>query len=428
MLNILQHGKLDKSNASRIDLLSISNIEFQAKRLKFSLKKSSRERLFSQLQDANDRMRNLLESSDHVTAARRSRDTTKSPSLVNKKINEFWRHAKRLHEALSKAWQCGCGSHVANLQLQHRTSDNIEFEVLFDLGSKTGHGNWRGTKIKMIHGGASSTAVGISITVPQISQTISSSPRQVRWSSPSPSCPPPALLKSTSPGQMSHIKDLCSTLSTHCPECFGFLDEDEHRFLIYPVSQTTLSSSLSTVTLDNLLQDAQGLTRRKRYFLALTLASSYLQLSSTPWLDLPLRKDNIVFLQDPSDPDSTRLESPYIRREIFRTSPTRSTDAISSLGIRLLELCFGTSLENNKFRKQMPVGDSTLAPMFDFAAAIQWSKTVSEEAGPEFAEAIEWCLHAKELSDGSWRKELWTHVIVPLDACHKQVAQKPFLS
>jgi hypothetical protein len=76
------------------------------------------------------------------------------------------------------------------------------------------------------------------------------------------------------------------------------------------------------------------------------------------------------------------------------------------------------------FRKQLPAGDETLDQIFDYTAAVQWSRLVSEEAGPEFAEAIEWCLHAKTLNNNSWRKELWQNIIVPLDACHKQVSQK----
>ncbi|KAF2187523.1 hypothetical protein K469DRAFT_472815, partial [Zopfia rhizophila CBS 207.26] len=63
-----------------------------------------------------------------------------------------------------------------------------------------------------------------------------------------------------------------------------------------------------------------------------------------------------------------------------------------TLGIRLIELCFGTFLENNKFRQQLPPGDTTSVPILDYAAAVQWRKMVSEEAGPEFAEAVEWYL------------------------------------
>jgi hypothetical protein len=66
----------------------------------------------------------------------------------------------------------------------------------------------------------------------------------------------------------------------------------------------------------------------------------------------------------------------------------------------LLVFCFGTLLESNKFRKQLPAGDSITIPIIDYAAAMQWSKMVSEKAEPEYAKAIEWYLHAKQLSDG----------------------------
>lgn len=287
--------------------MSMSNIEFQAKRIKFSLKKSSRERLFTQLQEANDRMRNLLESSDQISAARRSRATVKPPSSMNRKINEFWRHAKRLHEALSKAWQCSCGSHVANLQLKHRTSDKVEFDVVFNLGTTLHQGGWQGTRIKMISGGTRTGTAGVSINVPQPMTGSLKGSRQVRWTDNGNLNTP-----NSSHDQMEKIKDLCSTLSAKCPDCFGFLDEDEHRFIFYPDSQTQSIMSLSTITLNTLLHDAHSLTRRKRYFLALTLASSYLQLSATPWLSSPLQKDSIVFLQDSSDPESTILDHPYI--------------------------------------------------------------------------------------------------------------------
>lgn len=119
------------------------------------------------------------------------------------------------------------------------------------------------------------------------------------------------------------------------------------------------------------------------------------------------------------------LERPYICREIARTPDNRAADAISVLGIRLLELCFGAPIEQTEHRKQFGEGNAQTAPYLDHAAALLWSRMVGEEAGPEFAEAIEWCLHAKEQPDGGWRKELWTQVIVPLDSCYSQVCHKP---
>jgi hypothetical protein len=199
------------------------------------------------------------------------------------------------------------------------------------------------------------------------------------------------------------------------------MEEDDHRFIVYPGLRTTNILRHRTLNLEGLLRDANRLTRRRRYLLALTLASSFFQLGSTPWLSSPLNKENIVFLEDPSDAQDTALDVPYIRREMSKNALPATADVISSLGLRLLELCFGVSIENTKFRKQLGAGDDTTSPLFDLTAAYQWSKEVGEEAGPEFAEAIHWCLHARQLSDGNWRKDIWTNVIVPLDSCYQQV-------
>ncbi|ORY05494.1 hypothetical protein BCR34DRAFT_434319, partial [Clohesyomyces aquaticus] len=122
--NLLQSNNITERHSAHV------NIDFQMQCIRFSLKKSSRERTFERFQELNDRLRSLHESGDQVASARRSRETAKSPSGFNKKLHDFWRHAKRLHEALSKSWQCRCTTHIVNLQLQHRPSDVAEFEVL----------------------------------------------------------------------------------------------------------------------------------------------------------------------------------------------------------------------------------------------------------------------------------------------------------
>jgi hypothetical protein len=401
--------------------MSYVNFEFQAKRIKFSLKKKSRERLFQQFNDANEKMRKLLESNDQIATARFSRVTRKAPLAMKHKINEFWQHAKRLHNALTKAWQCSCSNHIASLQLQHRTCDEVEFNVLFELGSTPSQVAWRETVIKVVPQVFSTSSVGISVN---IQQTIPSTiPKGVRWMDASPTTTT-ATTTATTQTKLSQIKDLCTTLKTACPGCFGFLDEDEHSILIYPGSHSAAVTDMSTVTLQELLQDPHSMTRRNRYYLALILASSVLQLASTPWLSAPLKNNNVVFVQDSAHPYSTIIDHPYIRCDTFGKAPAPTTEAISSLGIRLLELCFGSSLESTPYRKRLGPGNAVSAPLLDCAAAMQWSKLVSDEAGPEFADAIEWCLRAKEYPDGTWRKDIRTKVVEPLFECHKQMSQK----
>ncbi|OCK77569.1 hypothetical protein K432DRAFT_303900 [Lepidopterella palustris CBS 459.81] len=153
-----------KTKPSRKDLLTVSNFEFQAKRIKFSLKKASREKLFGELQEYNDKLRKLLESSDRTSAARRAREPKQTTLIADRKLGEFWRYAKKLHDALAKAWRCGCSSHEANLRLQHRTSDEADFDVLFRTKTAADIWKWQETNIKMIQTDCSVNAVAITVT------------------------------------------------------------------------------------------------------------------------------------------------------------------------------------------------------------------------------------------------------------------------
>jgi hypothetical protein len=91
----------------------------------------------------------------------------------------------------------------------------------------------------------------------------------------------------------------------------------------------------------------------------------------------------------------------------------------------LLELCFGTALEDHELRRKYPIGP-TPNPFLDMAAALEWSPRALEEGGPEFADAILWCLRnmpGSGESDGTsekWREELFQKVVEPLKYCYDQ--------
>ncbi|KAI9894521.1 MAG: hypothetical protein M1814_001875 [Vezdaea aestivalis] len=418
-VKLMKYRKIGVAGGSTTKILSISNLEFQTLRIKFTLKKSSRERIFMHLQTANDRMRTLLDSNDKLIQARQSNGSVLPSSIRDRKMNEFWLHAKRLHHAISQALQCDCVSHVANLELQHRTTEQIDFGVLFDGGPALGDYRWRETKIEMVSSLPSVNTIGLTIGIP--SDKPSQGSHRVRWTD----------QKSTETvtsmsTDATKIRSLCDTLSQACPGSFGFLDHDDCRFMIYPKTQVNPPANMEISTLEDLLNaDCSILTRRKRYWLALTLASSFLQLHSTPWLSVPLRKDTILFPTNISNRGPLNLDSPYVRGGTAGTSSDTGCDTVAILGIRLLELCFGVSLESSQFRQKFPTGDTTTAPHLDHAAALLWSNKVNEQAGPEFAEAVKWCLYASELSDGSWKKDMWKHVIDPLEYCHRQLLQVP---
>lgn len=93
----------------------------------------------------------------------------------------------------------------------------------------------------------------------------------------------------------------------------------------------------------------------------------------------------------------------------------------------LLELCFGIAIEDHKLRQSITTDDEQILQLFNYAAATQWSRDVVEEAGPEYADAIAWCLHhtpessGVEAKDEKWREDMFVKVVEPLKYCHDQL-------
>ncbi|KAF2184167.1 hypothetical protein K469DRAFT_580827, partial [Zopfia rhizophila CBS 207.26] len=86
-----------------------------------------------------------------------------------------------------------------------------------------------------------------------------------------------------------------------------------------------------------------------------------------------------------------------------------------SLGILLLELCFGRRLEDHPLRRKHPTGDEQSKQAFDFMAALQWSKSVKGEGGDDYTSAVKWCFIEGSNANQSWRSEIIKNVIRPLE-------------
>lgn len=131
------------------------------------------------------------------------------------------------------------------------------------------------------------------------------------------------------------------------------------------------------MTLDQILSPdhLEKLPRRQRYATALVLASSVAQLQSTPWLRTELSKKDVLFYPNVDD-GNINYNEPFVRQG-FSSSSEEHSDAVErnffSLGILLLELCFGRRLKDERLRKLQPVGsDAATKQAFDLVAALQW--------------------------------------------------------
>ena len=423
--------------------ISKSNLEFQKQRIKFGFGRVNRTKLFDELSRYNTRLRDLLDTSEKSTALKKSREGMKK-SVATEALWSFWHHAKRVYDLLSEAFCCQCRHlHHAQRMLHHQTYiTDIEFQIRFlyapSLVNAAVPWTQKDVKAKRVVEEAQSGEIQLQVPIlgaapPNIASTASN-------------IPDPLL-----------IMDLCDAITTRKPEdnCLGHLKDDENVYSLHPSLKQFASESLQWITLGRLLSKNSPikLNRRQRYSLALTLASSHLQLYSSSWLGLHWTKNEIIFLYSSESTDGIHLDRPYLCRPcvIKKSQPSQDPYAptdrtLSTLGILLIELCHGMPLEEHEMRRQLvspslsgTTSNTTLSTAtpssninaaldfaLDLAVAMEWSRSVSGEAGERFADAVEWCLRNKlmNVKDSTWRKELFANVIEPLQFCHVQLSGK----
>lgn len=237
------------------------------------------------------------------------------------------------------------------------------------------------------------------------------------------------------------IRDLCARLATTWQPgtaCAGFLQEAESRYYLYLESgDVSPPARDSFITLAEVLsrRNSDQLNRRERYRIALDLASSFVQLKSSPRMTAALRKTMIEFSHHVGPGESpSKLGPPLIARgfeaSTLGAQPTGvDKDAIAALGITLSELCFGRPIEEYHDESlKAALGNSyseKLAAVLDLWAARDCCGDVQAEGGPQYADAVEWCpwgVH-KSASGASWRKEMLQNVVAPLEQCYKYLTR-----
>ena len=441
-----------KTLQERIDVKP--KFEFQKQRIKFTFNKKPRNKLFDELASYNTKLQKLLESSDRLAASRHNRG--RKTQIASAKLTSFWQHAKTVYGLLQKAWRCNClGFHHANLLLQHRTTAEVELNIFFVFSwnaKEREDAPWicRKTKIKEVMNEVSTTITVPTFPAPLMpSKTTNSftlrpslknrftgSSKGVKWET---SELPSGTVEKSVQKASTDIIDLCTTIASMQPSCsqLGCLRDTDHQYHIYPLPQEEEPSSttIETITLETILSKRSPirLSRRQRYSIALKLASSHLQLHDSPWLGAQWSKKDILF--HTQNGNKILTEHPYISKSFLsETAPTSQSSTfvladhgMSTLGILLLELCFGIALEDHEIRRNFVSLDGQPNPGLDLVAAMQWcDRYANDEAGPEFAGAIDWCLRnptarTSGAKEQGWRAELLTQVLEPLQYCHQQL-------
>ncbi|KAI4096935.1 MAG: hypothetical protein LQ344_000738 [Seirophora lacunosa] len=248
--------------------------------------------------------------------------------------------------------------------------------------------------------------------------------------------------------QAKHIDDLCSILR-HTNEgsansLLGQFAHDQCQYEMVSISQQVRSENDTTTFHDMLLNHQQEapspgdndtspstsslsgytsrLTRKARLQLAVILASTTLQLHTTPWLDSDWSGKDVLFRQGSFD-------SPYISHAFMKSEqppsmhnslqpqwgPVRNL-TIFRLGILLLELSLGKPLGTWK-------SNEPEERYQDFVRASKLVGALMNEESQSYIGATQACIYgnfgskAKDLNleDDAFRRAVYEDVVLPLE-------------
>ncbi|MCJ1471574.1 hypothetical protein MMC13_000214 [Lambiella insularis] len=243
------------------------------------------------------------------------------------------------------------------------------------------------------------------------------------------------------------IENLCLAIHTcmeniiHSHRCLGYLGHEACRLGIYlPQEPQHSHHKQSITTLAQLLSSKQqyqnqylaatgnlSLRRGDRLGLALTVASSVLQLYKTPWLreywdknDIKINGDCITNVREqvyvsksfPADNSDNSIESTML--------PLRNV-ALFALGIVLIELCLGQPLEALRGPEDPLDSNGKANVLTNWNTANRMTEAVYSEAGTRYGDAVRRCLHCDfdqrttNLEDDAFRQAVYDGVVAPLE-------------
>ena len=330
--------------------------------------------------------------------------------------------------------------HIYLLLQAHANCERTEYGIFFFYTRKVIPSlPWTGIDVKAQRIRSSLSDGEVTIQVPQVSRqpliSFTSQPSlrsalrksnasaldarlKVSWNASSIQC---GLISTDQSSKTVSLMDICSSIAKckTVDKDLGVLEDDQSDDHYLLRSQKILSERpQDSVTLKMLLKGTGGmrLERRQRYKIAYTLVSSHLELYLSPWLSSHWSKNDVVFVSDPDRP-GLKLDQPYIVHDVEQTNAHQGTAYATSdrllqtLGILLIELCFGTALEDHEMRKQYSANNEgratnpDLVAALDLAVALEWSRSVGGEAGDLYSNAVQWCLRGKWLEPGTTNGE-----------------------
>ncbi len=251
------------------------------------------------------------------------------------------------------------------------------------------------------------------------------------------------------------ITSLCQAIQSAQPQptCLGFLlDRTQKRSMTFTTT-VAQSSSTTPIRLQALLSAKHNLgrqriksgklSRQQRLQIAVTLASTILQLHKSPWLSENWNARDIYFFFNGLDSDNHPLISDaYVSRSfrppgspqpIDQNAEANTEDFFSSqiinktlfaLGIVLIELCLNKSLEDLQSSPNNPHEETRPQSIFDvYRTATSQIDAVYSKGGTQYGYVVQRCLKCefgiqdskKQLDLDAFRGLVYEGVVAPLE-------------
>jgi hypothetical protein len=423
------------------------------KRLEFSLKKSDYDQTMTAFRQANQTLLHMTTQTVSLDSSQESNKSKEYPIPNFPVIND---RAQGFHTALQAGWQCSCHSnHRVNLRLEHRMhgeesdeSDEEEnmkepFHVVFRYSHSIQVDDVESDQDTLRDESVtpdpwSWEEADIRITVDRQPETVAvSRAKEVRFASKAKKAVEAAL--SPTPN-LKPINSLCAAIATFKqPErdvCISLLADEyakqKYGMLIYPCKDPPRDTAGWAVSSLRTILSERSFSRHDRLHLAVTLASSVLQLYETPWLNNRWEKDDILFINRSG---ATAYDHPFVTQSIEnvgeRTTGSQEPPGweyvvrnrpLYALGICLIELCFREPLL--ALSQPKDYGGTVAQTEFNTANRLIGERAdigeIANEAGKKYAEAVARCIRcdfkqpSSNLEDASFQQAVYQDVVVKL--------------
>ncbi|ERF72611.1 hypothetical protein EPUS_08747 [Endocarpon pusillum Z07020] len=416
----IQHGKAPK-------------FEFR-KRVNFTMK---RQRIKKSLDD-------LAKSIDQLDTYLEKADKLEEPYKVNRKskfalpLHLIQQNAARLYDVLSRTWCSAHSTHSAGLLLEQRLVTKKKRGMASrqrGQSSEKCDSNCFGILLLQTPPTKKWLEVEFRIVEALLTEESSSSTVQVVVSTP-PTASfsiPKVTLPYADPSQLQVVTNLCSVLQQSRHPWIGFcVDNNGHLRGAYPAQDRSVAYVENGVGLDEILANRTcSLSKEEVYNLSITLTSSLLQLSHTPWLQQTWHKADIFFLRaKDGSAVAVDVKHPYLACEhksdkiqIVRHNVFSENDSskLLALGTMLLEICCGQPIEN--LRRAEDLGpNNEPSELSNLSAARRWLREQKSKGDISFAfySAILHCLKCfvdptADLENREFSRTIEEQILAPLE-------------